>query len=243
MDILLLRFDAPLMSFGAVKVDDLGQTREHPALSMLTGLVGNALGYEHRDVDATQALQARLKFAVRQDSAGQRLYDFQTVDLGQDFMKSGWTSWHRPQGRGGASGGGTHIRHRWYLADAVYTLAMTLSLNADGPTVGEVESALRHPARPLFLGRKNCLPAAPILLSRIQATSLVQALQQAPMLDRLCYQDRLRAWWPADEDEDSSSSHVVYLTDERDWANQVHVGRRHIREGLIALREAIPHDG
>ena len=44
VDALLLRLDAPLMSFGAPMVDSNGVIQEFPALSMLTGLLGNALG-------------------------------------------------------------------------------------------------------------------------------------------------------------------------------------------------------
>jgi CRISPR-associated Cas5-like protein len=40
MDILLLRFDAPLMSFGGVMVDQHGPTDRFPGLAMLTGPAG-----------------------------------------------------------------------------------------------------------------------------------------------------------------------------------------------------------
>ena len=37
---LVLRFDAPLMAFGSVAVDQVGPVRDFPAASMLTGLIG-----------------------------------------------------------------------------------------------------------------------------------------------------------------------------------------------------------
>jgi len=37
IDVILLRFDAPLMSFGGVLVDEHGVTRQFPGASMLTG--------------------------------------------------------------------------------------------------------------------------------------------------------------------------------------------------------------
>ena len=47
-DALILRFDAPLMSFGGPMVDHNGVVQDFPPTSLLTGLIGNALGYEHR---------------------------------------------------------------------------------------------------------------------------------------------------------------------------------------------------
>jgi CRISPR-associated Cas5-like protein len=42
--ILLLRLEAPLMSFGGVAIDYRGVTRTFPGCAMLTGLITNALG-------------------------------------------------------------------------------------------------------------------------------------------------------------------------------------------------------
>jgi CRISPR-associated Cas5-like protein len=41
MDLVLLRFDAPLMSFGAVVVDQHNRTDPLPYRAMLAGLVAN----------------------------------------------------------------------------------------------------------------------------------------------------------------------------------------------------------
>ena len=42
--ILLLRLEAPLMSFGSVLVDKRGPTDRHPGTALITGLLANALG-------------------------------------------------------------------------------------------------------------------------------------------------------------------------------------------------------
>ncbi|WP_324669367.1 type I-E CRISPR-associated protein Cas5/CasD [Geochorda subterranea] len=44
MRALVMRFDAPLVSFGSVLVDQHGFIDLFPGTSMLTGLVANALG-------------------------------------------------------------------------------------------------------------------------------------------------------------------------------------------------------
>jgi CRISPR system Cascade subunit CasD len=231
IDAIILRFDAPLMSFGGVVIDHNGITRMFPARSMLTGMLGNAFGYDHRDADALQALQERIEYAVREDRPGRLLPDYQTVDLSQDFMQAGWTTRGVAQGRAGAEATrqGTHIRLRDYLADAVYTIALALLAPETDPDARRLEAALRAPARPLFIGRKSCLPSEPIFLARRQAESLLTALKEAPPSKR-AEGNQFRVWLPVAGPQVRGA---LPLTDERDWTNQIHVGRRFIVEESV----------
>ena len=160
IDAIILRFDAPLISFGGVVIDNHGVTRMFPARSMLAGMLGNALGLDHREAATLQALQCRISFAVRCDVPGKVVRDYQTVDLSQPFLARGWTTRGAPQGRAGAEATrtGTHIRYRDYIADAVYTVALVLDPPGDDPDTARLEAALVAPSRPLFIGRKPCLP-------------------------------------------------------------------------------------
>jgi len=230
-DFLLLRFEAPLMAFGGVLVDHRGFTGDHPGRSLVAGLLANAMGWDHADQDRIQALQDRLRLASRCDRAGERLVDFHTVDLGQDFLLQGWTTRGAAEGRsGGSAREGTHIRERHYHADRVQTLAIGLDGSGD-PDLDDLDRALQAPARPLFLGRKACLPSRPLRLARISAASAIAALQGAP---RHPHADPglLSAWWPHDE-AGPEPSRLEPVYDERDWHNQVHTGRRLIRAGII----------
>ncbi len=236
-DILLLRFEAPLMAFGGVLVDHCGFITDHPGRSLVAGLLANALGWDHADQERIQTLQDRLRLASRCDLSGERLVDFHTVDLGQDFMAEGWTTRGAPEGRGGGSAKeGTHIRERHYHADRVQTLAVALD-GEGSPTIDDLDRALLAPARPLFIGRKTCLPARPLRLGRVQADSTIAALQAAP---RYAHPDRrslgnaapLAASWPKDE-TGPEPSQIQPIADERDWRNQIHAGRRLVRVGLI----------
>ena len=244
-EMLILKFDAPLMSFGASAVDEHGLTQDHPPLSLLTGMIGNALGYDHRDAEKLQSLQSRIRYAVRQDHPGQRMVDFHTVDLGQGFMaQPGWTTRGAPEGRkGGTAREGTHVRYREYLADAVYLVALTLNPPAGDPDVAAIECALRVPKRPLFIGRKAYLPATPILQGRTRAESLRQALREWPFSERhgspIPSLDAIAAWWPFEE---GGGGAVLAVTDERDWANQIHGGERLVRHGPLEVASE-DHDG
>jgi CRISPR system Cascade subunit CasD len=237
LDVLLLRFDAPMMSFGTTAVDNLGRTGAFPGRSLLTGLLGNALGYDHRDADALAALQARLRHAVRRDCGGEVREDYQTVDLGQPSLldEVAWTTRGRIDPRGGSGDNkvGTHIRRRSYVVDSVFTVALTLVPADATPGIGELEAALARPARPLFLGRKCCLPASPILIGRTQAPSLRAAVIAAEAPRHRAATERMRLWWPVGDDlEHEAGAHRFEHTDERDWHNQIHVGSHPMLEGL-----------
>lgn len=236
MKALVLRFDAPLISFGGPMIDQNGVIQTFPGLSMLTGLIANALGWERRADERLAGLQERVHFAARVDRRGEALLDYQTVDLGSPWMRpetAGWTTRGRTAERGGASGEATHQRYRHYRADSLHTVVFTLV--GDGtPWLHDVAEALREPARPLFIGRKCCLPAAPLLQGEVEVGSLVSGLASVPRPRRADRGLLPATWWEGDDDSAAKGeSRVVAVSDEREWRNSVHVGRRLMREGHV----------
>lgn len=247
MEILLLRFDAPLMSFGGVMVDQHGPTDRFPGLAMLTGLLANALGWRHGDAADLERLQERLHFSARWDRPPEPLLDYHTVDLGLPKMigyadpgrkveHGGWTTRGAPEHRegGDAAKYGTHIRYRHYWANGIMTLALSLT-GDDRPHVADLARALRAPARPLFLGRKTCLPAAPLYLGTTDADDVLAALMQVPRARRHGDPDAvngMEACWPSHLAHPGHSRHVIRY-DRRDWRNQILAGQRRQCEGWI----------
>ena len=242
MDILILRFDAPLMSFGGVMVDQHGLTNRFPGLSLLAGLCGNALGLSHADAGALEALQDRIEYAARWDVTPVPLVDYHTVDLNQQKMRNpSWTTRGRPEHRAGGVSArfGTHERYRHYWANGVMTIALTL-LGGQAPEASVLREVLRQPARPLFLGRKTCLPATPILLDSLEATDVLEALRWVPRASRpgvFIPEPGMEACWPAHLELDAHEYEVA-VYDRRDWSNQTVAGRRVQAEGRIILVEA-----
>ena len=237
MRALLLRFEAPLMSFGAVCVDSRGPTWDHPTLSQVTGLIANALGYDHADAERLQRLQERLRLASRVDRQGSRQADYHTVDLDpttSPWMKEGWTTRGALEGRGGGKDAreGTHIRLRDYHADRIQTLAVTLDPADEAPTVDACAEALRLPARPLFIGRKPCLPSRPIFFDLRDASDLHGALNCCPRHPR-ADSGPLPVCWPDDGSPKARDERTVPIVDERDWSAQLHSGRRLLRLGRV----------
>jgi CRISPR system Cascade subunit CasD len=237
MRILLLRFDALLMSFGGVMVDQNGPTDRFPGRSLLAGLFGNALGYRHQDADALTALQSGLEYAARWDVNPEPLLDYHTVDLGQPKMCSpGWTTRGYSEHRaGGTAKFGTHERYRHYWANGIMTLAVSMAQSSPVKTE-TLADALREPARPLFIGRKTCLPSAPLFLGIMDAPDLLAGLLYTPLAKRPCtpVQRRVEACWPAMLGPGDRSREVV-VYDCRDWSNQIHAGQRLRCEGLIEV--------
>jgi CRISPR system Cascade subunit CasD len=243
MKVLVLRLDAPIVSFGAPMVDQNGVVQAFPTLSLLTGMLANALGWNHHDTNKLTSLQSRLRFAARIDRRGEALVDYQIADLGQPWMiakNAGWTTRGAIAERGGASGEGLHIRYRHYRADSLHTVTLTL-VGEESPTVDEAARALTEPARPLFIGRKCCIPASRLLLATIEASSLVAALAGIPRSPRADSGPLSACWWEGDDPTGAvGDSRVVHVTDERDWKNQIHTGRRLMREGRVDPPEAQP---
>lgn len=240
MKAIVLRLDAPLMSFGTVMVDQHGYIDRFPGTALLVGLIGNALGWHHKDVDRLQKLQDRLEHAARWDVSPQVLTDYHTVDLGQPKMRDdGWTTRGNPEHRdGGNAKTGTHQRYRRYWVDGLMTVVVSLKDDTD-PNLDSVASALRRPARPLFLGRKTCLPARPLLdpdSPTLEGTDLRTILDAVEVWDRHgapSPRHPMEACWPSTVDRFDGRGEVRRVYDLRDWGNQVSAGSQWRVQGLV----------
>ena len=248
---LILNLESPLMSFGGETVDNLGVIRPFPAVSMLTGLLANALGWRRVERQRHQELQERIVFAARIDRephGGLRLTDFQSAAINN--TEQSWTTRGRPEGRGGGTYQ-NHLRWRDYHADMSVTVALRLDPADGDPALDAVAEALEEPARPLFIGRKPCLPSRPILrkfgddkfMEGETALTALLAVPLRPPEDETSRRsaDRLvRLLWPDGEDAPGMDgvriNRRAMLTDQRNWVSGLHGGGRLVCEGT-ARRE------
>lgn len=221
------------MSFGSsCTVDNHIKTSPFPTLSMVTGLLANALGYDLRDFDRLEALQRDIRFAARRDYGGEAHTDYQIMHLGQEFLQDryAWTTWGFLQRRGGAKEYHKEPHQRWkdYLVNSCFTLALT------APNLAPLREALRSPSRPLYLGRKCCPPSHPILVGMVEgASSLREAVISAPRRDFLATGSLPKIWWPEGDSTPSGHARKIQVTDRRDWRNGIHVGLRHVFEEIL----------
>ena len=233
---LLIRLSSPLIAFGGETIDNFGVIRDFPALSMVTGLIANALGWDRGDDALHNRLQERLRLGTRLESQSQYLREYQTAELYED--EAGWTTFGQPEGRAKspsyslAKNGRKSLtlqRYRDYHADLTALLALRLEPADESPNLDEVAQALDRPQRPLFIGRKPCLPVGRLVAGWVDADSILQALQLAPIANGM---HGLRAQWPDGEGQ-LPGDRAVDVCDERNWTSGVHGGWRPVREGLI----------
>jgi CRISPR system Cascade subunit CasD len=148
MGTLLLRLAGPLQAWGCESRFDTRRTGREPTKSGVIGLLAAALGRKRGDSldDLTV-----LKFGVRVDKEGELLRDFHTVQTRN----------------------GKNITDRFYLADATFLVGLE---GDDDSFLETLRQALLHPIFPLFLGRRSCVPALPIVVG-IRNMGLVDALR------------------------------------------------------------------
>ena len=228
---LILNLESPLMAFGGEMIDAYGVIRPFPAVSMLTGLFANALGWRRIERERHQELQDRMVFAARIDrepAGGVRMTDFQSAAINN--TERSWTTRGAPEGRGGGTYQ-NHLRWRDYYADMRVTVALRLELVEAAPTLDDLAAALQEPARPLFIGRKPCLPSAPLFGEFAEGETALAALLTAPVADDAGQSCRLI--WPEGEGVGAiSPSRTYLLTDQRNWVSGLHGGGRTVCEGV-----------
>ena len=228
-----LRLRAPLAAFGGEAIDARGVIRDFPARSMLTGLLANALGWTRAMRREHQALQERIVFGAlweRETASEGRMTDYQTAGIRKEDQA--WTTRGAPARRAGGAATyvGSHQRWRDYHADLRLSVVLRLDPDDVPPILDEVADALVRPARPLFVGRKTCLPSAPIFEGWIAAPGVRAALSRAAPGDAAT---GLRAFWPASEGVEDAVR-TMDVTDERNWTTGLHGGARKVCEGRVS---------
>lgn len=159
MRTLLLRFKAPMMSWGHDSHFTIRRTGTEPTKSAVIGLLCAALGRSRRE--PVNDLAA-LKMGVRVDRPGVMLQDYHTI---QDAVRS--------------SGAANHdgvISIRYYMADADYLVG----LEGDAALVDELDGALASPVWPLYFGRKSFVPSCPVRIGT-RDLPLLDALRGEPV--------------------------------------------------------------
>ncbi|MGW1177416.1 type I-E CRISPR-associated protein Cas5/CasD [Kitasatospora sp. NPDC002543] len=153
---LLLRFAAPLQSWGETSKFNERDTARFPTRSGVIGLLAAALG---RKRDEGIGDLATLSLTVRADRPGVVLRDLHTVGGGLPAARTVTTA----EGKKRSGTTATLLSHRYYLTDAAFTAVVT----AAPEHLDEWARALRNPHWPPYLGRRSCPPEGPLLLGLV----------------------------------------------------------------------------
>lgn len=154
---LALLLDSPMQSWGHASRFERRTTALHPTRSGVLGIIAASLGIDKCAPDeATQLARLRVLrvTTVKLDKTGrrgeplpiQRLEDYHTV-----------TGIRRASGK--LDEDATVQTYRHYLLDARFGVL----LEGPGALLEEIAAALRNPRWGVWLGRKCCLPASPVL--------------------------------------------------------------------------------
>lgn len=150
---IVLRLAGPLQSWGEHSTFSERDTLAFPTRSGIIGLFAAAQG-----ISRGQPLDryAPLTLTVRVDRPGRLLQDFHTTGGGLPRERTVPTA----SGTRRPAGAGTVVTRRWYLSDAVFTVA------AEGPRplIDDIAAALRAPRWQPYLGRRSCPPDQPLFL-------------------------------------------------------------------------------
>ena len=148
MSVLLLRFSGPLQSWGTQSRFNHRDSGMEPSKSGVVGLLACALG---RSREANLNDLAALRLGVRVDRPGYLETDYQTASNVRTI----------PKGKGSKPEITPTVQSwRQYLSDASFLVG----LEGERAFLAQLESALKAPVWPLFLGRKSFVPSEPITL-------------------------------------------------------------------------------
>jgi CRISPR system Cascade subunit CasD len=155
--------------------------------------------------------------------------DFQSAAINN--TEQGWTTRGKPEGRAGGTYQ-NHLRWRDYFADMRVTVALRLQPAEQAPTLDDLANALQEPARPLFIGRKPCLPSAPLFGCFHDGDTALAALLSVPLSEDRVSPDRVGLLWPDGEGNgEAELNYSLMLTDQRNWISGLHGGGRLVHEG------------
>lgn len=162
----------PLQSWGGPAPDVYRRpTEATPTLSGIVGLIANALGRRRSDPIDDIAQGANL--TVRVDRPGTLLDDFHTVGTpGRYALEAGDSAKQLKN---------PVVTSRHYLSDAAFVAIYAPPPN--GMSAQQVLNALKHPARPIYLGRRSCPPSERVALGLTDpAVPPVQTLASSKIL-------------------------------------------------------------
>jgi len=182
-EFLIMKLYGPMASWGDIAVGEQRLSHGHPTKSAVIGLLAAALGIQRDEEEKHQMLSKGYSMGVRVDSPGALLRDYHTVQVPPpDRGRTYYT--RREEMSVLKFAMNTILSQRDYRVDAHYTVAL-YSENTESFTFECLVDALKAPRYTLYLGRKSCPLAFPLMPRIISAENLQQAFDQVPVDNEL----------------------------------------------------------
>ncbi|MGW2431009.1 type I-E CRISPR-associated protein Cas5/CasD [Streptomyces sp. NPDC001640] len=176
---MLLRLAGPLASFGTSAAFHDRDTAAHPTRSALIGMFAACAGRERPHALAPftdlpdKPSYHDLDFTIRIDRPGIPYTDFHTVGGGYPREEQLRTS----SGIRRPAAESTLVSRRHYLADAIFTVAVT----GPAPLLEAIARHLEHPRYAPYLGRRACIPTEPLVLTTKVADPFTELRHRVPL--------------------------------------------------------------
>lgn len=178
MEYLLFRLYGPMAAWGDIAVGEQRPSHGQPSKSAVMGLLAAALGIRREEEERHDRLNSEVGFAVRVDAPGELLRDYHTTQVPPRARK---TVFYTRQDELTAEKLNTILSQRDYRTDACYTVALWLNTESDSGSLQLFKQALQQPKFVLYLGRKSCPLALPLVPQIVQAKTLKQAFDKLPV--------------------------------------------------------------
>jgi len=164
--LIILRLEAVLQSFGTTGRWYIRETDMEPSKSAIIGMIGNAMGLKKFD-QKLEDLDHALEMATRTDFQGDTLCDYHTIGKGSRSADGKFNPF-------------TILTDRYYLQDSSF-LVVIKSKDNDKKLLEEIANALQNPKRPIYIGRKCCIPTKPVFQEITERyTSMEEAITNEP---------------------------------------------------------------
>lgn len=232
---LALLLDGPMQSWGFASRFTRRTTALHPTKSGVTGLLAAALGYDKHSADEPAQI-ARLaaltcttvtlpKPGKREELPILRMSDYHTIGGGYDKKTE---AMKKPRAASGA-GLETVLSERHYLLDARFGVL----LEGEADFLAEIALALQNPRCGLWLGRKCCIPASPLLagIGASAEAALKLLLNRCGLDEALC----LEHFDHTIENPADDAADAEWLTDQP-VAFGAAIGQRHAPRRVLQVR-------
>lgn len=225
---LFLRLEGPMQAWGNQESKFvIRRTAEAPTKSGVIGILCAAQGVPRAEAaDEWLPRLAALRMGARIDRGGVRWWDYHTVGARMQMRIAEGEGKTKP---------GAMLTRREYLADASFLVA----LQGEPALVSELQAALRNPQWALYLGRKCCPPARPLLEHQPGGYhDLLSALRSVPWRPRLkgdatpgaldCFLD----WQPTSAEPEAPSDALVWYDVPTSFDPPAHMPRFVVRAKL-----------
>ena len=176
---LFLRLAGPMQAWGTSSRFQLRRTDAYPSKSGVLGMLLCAKGVRREESPAELAWLAPLVMGVRVDRGGTLDWDYHTAGAKIGMWKAEGGIKH--EGNKKNQPKETLLSRRQYLYDASFLVA----LQGPSETISVCVNALDDPVWPVFLGRKCCVPAEPVLAGTGTYNSLFDALSDIEWRPRI----------------------------------------------------------